>query len=167
MVKMVLTSSPPARILVAAVQQYTASWAHAGLKKVAMNIVSRVSPLSTKLVCNTCHAMACCTILRRYSIVIVAVTTLAWDPFLVTMMRWLSHYTKTSIHGCKHACHRGTRCQSRPLYKSLKTVRLCRWRWDVDEHGPIRKVRKIVELSPMLITATWNATEKGEAGAGI
>ena len=50
-----------------------------------MNIVSRVSPLSTKFHCNICHSMASWEILRRYSIVIVAVTTLARDAFLVTM----------------------------------------------------------------------------------
>jgi hypothetical protein len=54
-VKVVLTNSPSARILVAAVQPCDASVAHAGLKKVVMNIVLRVSPLSTKLDCNSCH----------------------------------------------------------------------------------------------------------------
>jgi hypothetical protein len=51
----VLTSNPSARILVAAVQHCDVSVAHAGLKKVVRNIVLRVSPLSTKLACNSCH----------------------------------------------------------------------------------------------------------------
>ena len=46
---MVLTSSPSARTLVAAVQPSDASSAHPGRIELAMNIVSRVSALSTKL----------------------------------------------------------------------------------------------------------------------
>ena len=128
MVKVVLTSSPSARILVAATQPFDASPTHGGVLAFAVNIVSRVSPLSTKPHCNTCHWMASWAILRRYSIVIVAVTTLAWDAFLVTTT--IKSLKKTAIpsHSCKHTCHRGTRCQSRPGYKSLKTVRLCQWR---------------------------------------
>ena len=38
---------------------------------------SLVSPLPTKLDCNSCHSMASWAILRRYSIVIVEVTTVA------------------------------------------------------------------------------------------
>ena len=155
MAKVVLTSSSSARTLIAPVQPIDASSAHAGVSKVAMNIVSRVCPLSIKLDCNCCHAMASWAILR-YSIVMAAVTTVAWDPFLVTIM--IKSLRKTRIHSYKHTCHRGTRCQSRPLYKSLKTVRLCRWRWDVSEHRPIRKVRNMVELRLMLVTATWYAT---------
>ena len=44
MVKVVLTSSPSARILVMAVQPSDASRVHVGVKKVAMNIVLHVSP---------------------------------------------------------------------------------------------------------------------------
>ena len=77
MVKVVLTSSPSARILVAKTQPFDASMVHAGLKSAAMNIVSRVSPLSTKPDCNACHIMASWAIPRRYSIVIVVVTTVA------------------------------------------------------------------------------------------
>ena len=163
MVKMVLTSNPSARILVVAIQPYDASSAHTGVKKDAMNIVSRVCPLSTKFDCNVCHWRASWVILRRYSIVIVAVTTLAWDPFLVTMT--IKSLKKTAIDSRKHTCHRGTRCQNRRLYKSLKTVRLRWWRRDVGEHRPIRKVRNIVELRSMLIIATWTAIG-GKAGAG-
>ena len=74
---MVLTNSPSARILSAPVQPTDVIVDHSGLKKVVMNIVSRVSPFSTKLDCNACHEMASWAIQRRYSIVIVAVTTLA------------------------------------------------------------------------------------------
>ena len=74
---MVLTSSPSARILVTTVQASDATVAHPGGTKVAMNIVSRVSPLFTKLDCNSRHSMASRATLRRYSIVILAVTTLA------------------------------------------------------------------------------------------
>jgi len=47
MVKVVLTSSPSARILVVAVKICDPNVAHGAVKKVALNIVSRVSPLST------------------------------------------------------------------------------------------------------------------------
>ena len=126
MVKVVLTSSPSARILITPIRPPDVNSAHVGLRKVVRYIDWRVSPLSTRLHCNRCHSMASWAILRRYSIVIVAITTLAWDPFLVTTT--IKSLQKTGIHSYKHTCHRGTRCQSRPLYKCLKTVKLCWWR---------------------------------------
>jgi len=84
--KWIPTSSPSARTLVAVLQICNVISAQSGVMKLAVNIVLRVSPLSTKADCSSHHSMASWPVLRRYSIVIVAVTTLVWDVFLVTMM---------------------------------------------------------------------------------